>query len=137
VILNGQQIESVAAFSYDDKTDRTQSKGSDELFVEGYIAQNTVLNVTVGGDLDAFNSAQALTIDGSDSSIVAYGSGAHALGKNNLGSQPPGGAQNDFGLAADAAAAALRQHLAALQDIELDQLLDERYQRYRLIGAGA
>jgi len=51
--------------------------------------------------------------------------------------EPPGGAQNDFGLAADAAAAALRQHLAALQDIELDQLLDERYQRYRLIGAGA
>lgn len=89
--FNGQSIEAVAAFAYDDKNDRTQSKGSDELFVEGYIAQNTTLNATVTGDLDAFASSQALTIDGSDSTIVAYGNGAHSLGTTPLGSKSLGG----------------------------------------------
>jgi hypothetical protein len=91
--LNGQDIDVNATFAFDDKGDRTQSKGSDELWVEGYIAQNTVLNATVAGDLDAAQTTQTVTIDGSDSSIVAFGAGAHALGKNNLGSQPLGGAQ--------------------------------------------
>lgn len=91
--LNGQQIDANVTFGYDDKSDRTQSKASDELWVEGYIAQNTVLNVDITGDLDSMASSQTVTIDGSDNSIVAYGSGAHSLGKNNLGSQPLGGAQ--------------------------------------------
>ncbi len=78
--LNGQQIDCNATFSYDDKNDRTQSKMSDEIWVEGYIKQNTVLNVTVTGDLDAEANPQTVTIDGSDNTIVAYGSGAHSLG---------------------------------------------------------
>jgi acetyl-CoA carboxylase carboxyl transferase subunit alpha len=49
--------------------------------------------------------------------------------------EPPGGAQNDYGLAADAAAAALRRHLKSLEAIDADQLVEERYQRYRKIGA--
>jgi acetyl-CoA carboxylase carboxyl transferase subunit alpha len=49
--------------------------------------------------------------------------------------EPPGGAQNDYGLAADAAAAALRRHLKSLEAIDTDQLVEERYQRYRRIGA--
>jgi acetyl-CoA carboxylase carboxyl transferase subunit alpha len=49
--------------------------------------------------------------------------------------EPPGGAQNDYGLAADAAAAALRRHLKGLEAIDTDQLVEERYQRYRKIGA--
>ena len=49
--------------------------------------------------------------------------------------EPPGGAQNDYGLAADAAAAALRRHLKSLEAIDTDQLVEERYQRYRKIGA--
>ena len=50
--------------------------------------------------------------------------------------EPPGGAHNDYGLAADAAAAAIRRHLDALDPIEIDRLLEERYQRYRQIGVG-
>lgn len=91
--FGGQDIEAIATLAFDDHGDRTQSKGSDELWIEGYIKQNTKLNVTVAGDLDAFQTAQSVTVDGSDNSIVAYGSGAHALGKNPLGSQPLGGAE--------------------------------------------
>jgi acetyl-CoA carboxylase carboxyl transferase subunit alpha len=49
--------------------------------------------------------------------------------------EPPGGAQNDYGLAADAAGAALRRHLSNLEAIDIDRLVEERYQRYRRIGA--
>lgn len=91
--LNGQQIDCNATFAYDTKGDRTQSKASDEIWVEGYIKQNTKLNVNVTGDMDNFATTQSTIIDGSDSQIVAFGAGAHSLGKNNLGSQPLGGAQ--------------------------------------------
>lgn len=90
--LNGQNIIGNATFAFDDKGDRTQSKASDELWVEGYISQNTTLNATVAGDLDAAQQTQTVTIVGSDPTIVAFGGGAHSLGKNNLGSQPLGGA---------------------------------------------
>jgi acetyl-CoA carboxylase carboxyl transferase subunit alpha len=49
--------------------------------------------------------------------------------------EPPGGAQTDYGVAADAAGAALRRHLGALEAIDIDRLVEERYQRYRKIGA--
>lgn len=89
--FNGQLIDANATFSYDDHGDRTQSKGSNELWIEGYIKQNTILDFSVSGDLDTFKTSQVGTVDGSDTTIVAYGSGGHALGKNPLGSQPLGG----------------------------------------------
>lgn len=89
--FNGQQIEGLAAFGFDDKGDRTTTKLSDECWVEGYIKQNTSLACTVVGDLGSFQSTQTNTVNGNDGGIVAYGSGGHALGKNNLGSQPLGG----------------------------------------------
>lgn len=89
--FNGQDINSNATFAFDDKGDRTQSKGSSELWVEGYIKQNTVLSSTVTGDLDSFANSQTVQIDGSDSSIVAFGSGSGAIGKSSLGSDPLGG----------------------------------------------
>ena len=49
--------------------------------------------------------------------------------------EPPGGAQNDYGLAADTAEAALRRHLHDVRDVPIDRLLEERYRRYRRIGA--
>ncbi|TMC39564.1 MAG: acetyl-CoA carboxylase carboxyltransferase subunit alpha [Chloroflexi bacterium] len=51
--------------------------------------------------------------------------------------EPPGGAHNDFGIATDAAGAAVRRHLGALEAIGIDRLLEQRYQRYRKIGATA
>jgi acetyl-CoA carboxylase carboxyl transferase subunit alpha len=49
--------------------------------------------------------------------------------------EPPGGAHNDYGLAADAAGAALRRHLENLEAVDVDRLVEERYQRYRQVGA--
>lgn len=91
--LNGQQIDVNATTAFDTKGDRTQSKSSSEIWVEGYIKQNTTLNVSVIGDLDAFQTTQTVTISGSDSAIVAFGAGGNSLGKNPLGSEPLGGAQ--------------------------------------------
>lgn len=89
--FNGQNIDANATTAYDDLGDRTQSKGSDEIWVEGYIKQNTVLSVSINEDLDAFAQIQTRTIDGSDSSIVAFGGGGNSLGDAPLGSQPIGG----------------------------------------------
>jgi acetyl-CoA carboxylase carboxyl transferase subunit alpha len=50
--------------------------------------------------------------------------------------EPAGGAQNDYGVAADAAGAAIRKHLQALEGVDMERLLEERYQRYRRVGAG-
>lgn len=93
--LNGQDITANATFAYDAHGDRTQSKASDELFLEGYISQNTTITATVSGDLDAFATSQTVSIVGNDSQYVAFGSGAHSLGKSSLGSQPLGGAQTN------------------------------------------
>ena len=48
--------------------------------------------------------------------------------------EPAGGAQNDYGVAADAAGAAIRRHLDLLETKDIDRLLEERYDRYRKIG---
>lgn len=91
--FNGQNIGANAVLAYDDHGDRSQNKSSDEIYVEGYIKQNTVITVAVSGDLDAFTTTQTRTINGSDNSIVAYGSGGGAIGTNPLGNQPLGGTQ--------------------------------------------
>jgi hypothetical protein len=89
--FNGQLIDANASLAFTDLDDRTQSKGSNEVWVEGYIKQNTILNVAVNEDLDAFQTSQVSTINGSDNTIVGYGAGSHALGKDPLGSRPLGG----------------------------------------------
>ena len=93
--LNGQQIDVNATFAYDDKGDRTQSKASDEVWVEGYIKQNTTLTVTVNGDLDTLATSQVVTVNGNDNTIVGYGGGGHAFGSLPLGSAPIGGANTN------------------------------------------
>lgn len=90
--LNGQDIDYNATFAFDDKGDRTASKASDEIWVEGYIKQNTQLTVAVKGDLDYFQTSQSKIIDGNDSSIVAFGGGGSSLGQDSLGSRPLGSA---------------------------------------------
>lgn len=96
--FNGQQIEAQAYFAYDDKGDRTATKASSELWVEGYIKQNTKLSAVVTGDLDAFATSQTQIVDGNDNGIVAYGTGGGALGKNNLGTGPLGISSTSSGL---------------------------------------
>lgn len=96
--LNGQQIDANATFAYDDKGDRTQSKGSNELWVEGYIKQNTVLNCVIAGDLDAKKTSQTVTVRGDNDAIVAFGGGGNSLGDSPLGVQTLGGATTTGGI---------------------------------------
>ncbi len=92
--FNGQEIDANATLAYNSEGDRTQSKGSNEIYVEGYIKQNTVLMGSVNEDLDAFETSQTFTIDGNDNSIVAYGGGGNSLGDTPLGTQTLGGSQS-------------------------------------------
>lgn len=90
--FNGQDIESAAVFAYDSMGDRTQTKGSNEIWVDGYIQQNTEMQVNVKGDVDACSTTQVTTINGSDIATVCFPSGGyHSLGQVSLGSQPLGG----------------------------------------------
>lgn len=91
--FNGQDITANASFAFDAKGDRTQSKGSDEIWVEGYIKQNTTLNGSINEDLDSFENSQNFTINGDDNSIVAFGGGGNSLGDTPLGAQPLGGSE--------------------------------------------
>jgi hypothetical protein len=86
--FNGQEIDANATLATTDLGDRTQSKGSNEVWVEGYIKQNTILACTVSGDLDSFMTSQTVFINGADAAIVALGGGA---GKSPLGTDPLGG----------------------------------------------
>ncbi len=92
--FNGQDIDANATFAYNGPGDRTQSKGSDEIYIEGYIKQNTVLSGIVKEDLDSCQTSQAFTIDGSDNSFVCYGGGGNSLGDTALGTQTLGGSQS-------------------------------------------
>jgi len=91
--FNGQNIDAVAAFGYDTGGDRSQSKGSNEVYVEGYIKQNTTLNVTINKDLGSFLSSQTMVINGNDNTIVSFGGGGNSLGDSPLGVQTLGGNQ--------------------------------------------
>lgn len=90
--FNGQNIDANATFAYDGKQDRTQSKYCDEVWVEGYIKQNTILDVSISGDLDAKKTTQIVQINGDDDDIVAFGGGGNSLGDSPLGVQTIGGA---------------------------------------------
>ncbi|GIW11755.1 MAG: acetyl-coenzyme A carboxylase carboxyl transferase subunit alpha [Dehalococcoidia bacterium] len=49
--------------------------------------------------------------------------------------EPPGGAQNDPASAARSLAAVLERQLAELEQLPLEQLIEQRYARYRAFGA--
>lgn len=89
--FNGQDITANATFAYNGDGDRTQSKGCDEIYVEGYIKQNTTISCTVAGDIDAFKTSQTVTISG-EGQYVALGGGGNSLGDSPLGVQTLGGA---------------------------------------------
>jgi len=89
--FNGQDITANATFAYNSMEDRTQSKGCNEIYVEGYIKQNTALSVTIAGDIDSFRTSQTVTIDG-QGQYVALGGGGNSLGDSPLGVQTLGGA---------------------------------------------
>lgn len=92
--FNSQDIDSNATMAFTDKGDRTQSKGSNEIWVEGYIKQNTIITGSINEDLDSCQTQQIITINGNDNTFVCYGGGGNSLGDTPLGTQTLGGSQN-------------------------------------------
>lgn len=92
--FNGQNIHANATFAFDDLGDRTQSKGSNEIWADGYIKQNTEITTLVAGDLDGCQSGQTVIIDGNNTSYVCSGvGGGDSLGDAPLGTHPLGGSR--------------------------------------------
>ena len=89
--FNGQPIPAIAKFAYNNYGTRSNSKGFNEVYIEGYISQNTVLDVTSMKELDGCATTATKTINGLDKTIVCIGGDDASLGKQSLGKNPLGG----------------------------------------------
>lgn len=93
---NGNPINMVAAFPYvaTQGGSADMKKNFNRLYVEGYIASNTILMVTINYDFGGFSGTYTTTIDGSDASVIFNKITDGSLGQNPLGSQPIGSILN-------------------------------------------
>ena len=91
--FNSQPIEAIAAFSYNNHGSRTNSKGYNQYYVEGYISSNTDMELRTQKDTDGNMSEASFPINGSDKQIVGISVGDNSVGKNSLGKAPFGGNQ--------------------------------------------
>lgn len=90
---NSQPIAAGAVFSFNNYGTRSQSKGYDEFYVEGYISANTELTLGIQYDIDGCATITEFSIDGADRQIVCISSAQdNSLGKWSLGKQPIGSA---------------------------------------------
>ena len=87
----GYPIEAVARFAYQNYGSRFSYKKANELYVEGYITQNTSLICTLTYELDGCATTKTFTIDGSDNQIVCIPTTLGSLGKESLGKSKIGG----------------------------------------------
>ncbi len=88
---NGFPITSRASFSFNNYGTRSTSKGYNEMYVEGYISDNTDLNVGIQYDIDGCATTTSQVIHGDDTQIVCIPSANSSLGKVSLGKNPLGG----------------------------------------------
>ncbi len=97
---NNHAIAANATFAFNNYGTRTQTKGYDNFYVEGYIAQNTNLNLGIQYDIDGCAVVTRYEIDGNDKQIVCLARSDGSLGKASLGKHPLGSSLNnieDFG----------------------------------------
>lgn len=88
---NGFPIAARANFSFNNYGTRSQSKGYNEFYVEGYISDSTTLTLGVQYDIDGCATKTHFDIVGSDTKIVCIPSDSASLGKVSLGKNPLGG----------------------------------------------
>lgn len=88
---NGAPILARAAFSFNNYGSRTQSKGYNEFYAEGYISANTILNLGIQYDIDGCATNTSFPINGTDTQIVCISKDMASLGKSSLGKNPLGG----------------------------------------------
>lgn len=87
---NGGLYTSKAVLAYRTFGDRTNQKVFDEVYIEGYIAQNTLLEGDVLYDFGGATAESIFNIDGGDSDILFGTSPDASLGKQSLGKNPLG-----------------------------------------------
>lgn len=93
---NGNPINMVAAFPYvaTEGGSADMKKNFNRLYIEGYIASNTTLMVTINYDFGGFAGTYTTIVDGSDLTIIFNKITDGSLGQNSLGSQPIGSILN-------------------------------------------
>lgn len=87
---NGNPILARAAFSFNNYGTRSQSKGYNEFYVEGYITANTDLTLGIQYDIDGCATNTYFEINGDDTQIVCISKDDASLGKTSLGKTPLG-----------------------------------------------
>lgn len=87
---NGFIVSAAAVFSFNNYGTRTQTKGYNEFYVEGYISNNTELNLGIQYDIDGCATKTNFDIDGDDAQIVCLSNDEASLGKTSLGKHPLG-----------------------------------------------
>lgn len=88
---NGFPILGRAAFSFNNYGTRSQSKGYNEFYVEGYISANATVALGIKYDIDGCAVTTSFDINGDDTQIVCISSDGASLGKTSLGKNPLGG----------------------------------------------
>jgi len=88
---NGNPIESIAKFAYNNFGIRTQTKNHTEWYTEGFITPNTILNLKIDYDYKGFETNKDKDISGSSEDIILASLSKASLGKENLGKQKIGG----------------------------------------------
>jgi len=84
-------VNAVAAFAFNNDGVRTVQKSSNGCYVEGYIAANTDITLTLQRDVDGLASNYSTIISGNDSQIVPPAPDTASLGKTSLGKNSLGG----------------------------------------------
>lgn len=93
---NGNPINVVAAFPYvsTEGGSANMKKNFNKVYVEGYLASNTILMMTINYDFGGFSGSYTTLMDGSDLTIIFNKITDGSLGQNSLGSQPIGSILN-------------------------------------------
>lgn len=88
---NGNPIDAIAKFAFNNYGVRTQSKSFNEYYVEGYISTNTTLILGIQYEQDGCATDTSYNILGTDTRIVCANVNDNSLGKNALGKSNLGG----------------------------------------------
>lgn len=87
---NENPINAKAVFSYNQYGSRTKKKGTNEVYSEGYMTQNTTLTRTQVYEIDGLERDYNFSILGSNNAVVANSTSNAPLGKVSLGKNPLG-----------------------------------------------
>lgn len=88
---NGQPINAIAKFAFQNQGLRASTKSATKFFIEGYISPSTTLNAGIQYNQDGCATITSYPIKGTDGTIVCIPSNDNSLGKFSLGKAPFGG----------------------------------------------